>query len=337
MTTYVETTVNNPADAPVYVLQPGDNLIVTATGVVVGQDDAPVFISSGNDVRIDGAVYGQAGGSGIWEMPGGGSDLISVGAGGIVHADVTALLLSGPGSRIENAGEISASSRALESLSAIDVVNSGLMSAADTGILIVGAGGGGSEILNTGTIRGLVAIQGGAGVEHVVNQGVVIGDITLGAGADRYDGRLGLLSTWASGDAGADILRGGAGDDDLRGGVDNDLLNGGAGDDTLWGGNGKDTVIGGAGDDQLSGGGKADVFVFRPRFGHDVVVDFAAVGVAHDVIQFGKAAFADFAAVSAAMTQAGADVVIATVRGDDLVLQGVDLGDLDASDFSFVA
>ena len=76
------------------------------------------------------------------------------------------------------------------------------------------------------------------------------------------------------GGRGNDILRGGSGHDELHGGAGHDLLRGGTGHDTLRGGPGHDTLIGDRGNDDLKGGAGADVFVFAPSGGYDVIRDF---------------------------------------------------------------
>lgn len=106
-----------------------------------------------------------------------------------------------------------------------------------------------------------------------------------------------------TGDGNANVLKGGAGKDDLNGGAEADKLHGGAGDDrlgerlnndgtvaaeeagddqlygdagndTLRGGAGNDRLYGGSGDNDLHGGEGADIFVFKPGNGHDVILDF---------------------------------------------------------------
>ena len=333
MTTFVHSTVTANEDAPYYWLATGDDLIVTSTGALFATDDAPVFLGSGNTVRVDGGIYADNGGSAIFEIPGDGGHLIQVGSSGVVQSRNEGILLTVGGSRIENEGEISAAKAV--SAPSVDLVNGGLISGSLIGIEVSGAAA--SHIVNSGTIRGPVAIEAGPGADVVENAGLIMGDVNLDEGADRYDGRLGTLTTWVSGGAGRDTLLGGGLGDDLRGGDDKDRLLGGGGDDTLWGGKGSDAVTGGAGDDLLSGGSKADVFQFAAGFGHDVISDFAATGVRHDVLQFSRTVFENFAQVSAASDQVGADVVIRTAGGDDIVLRGVSVGDLDATDFGFVA
>lgn len=88
-----------------------------------------------------------------------------------------------------------------------------------------------------------------------------------GAGNDRFENDVALLSIRASGGAGNDYLKGHNGADVLVGGDGDDTLVGFGGDDQMWGdaGNdvllgmgGNDTLVGGDGDDQLNGREGAD-------------------------------------------------------------------------------
>lgn len=90
-----------------------------------------------------------------------------------------------------------------------------------------------------------------------------------------------------------------------------------------------------SGDDVFVGGGGADTFVFAPNFGNDVIKDFNPSGRAHDVVQFSKSIFDNFADVLAHATQAGRDVVITTDHNDSLTLKNTKLSSLDKSDFHF--
>ena len=123
------------------------------------------------------------------------------------------------------------------------------------------------------------------------------------------------------------------GDDVLTGGAGNDAL---LGDEWLAGG-GNDVLDGGAGNDWLYGGNDNDTFVFRAGSGLDTVTDFGQAGD-HDVIRFEGGPFASFDALAAsgAMTQSGADVIIALNAADQITLSNVTLSDLDAGDFLFV-
>jgi hypothetical protein len=62
--------------------------------------------------------------------------------------------------------------------------------------------------------------------------------------------------------------------------------------------------------------------------------DFNANGRGHDVIQFSKSVFVNFADVLAHATRSGHDVVIAD-HGDSLTLKHTKLSVLDKSDFHF--
>ncbi|MDF2233007.1 calcium-binding protein [Albimonas sp. CAU 1670] len=162
-----------------------------------------------------------------------------------------------------------------------------------------------------------------------------------GEGADRFTG--GDLQDEAFGGAGDDVLRGGGakdrlyggdGDDVLRGNAWRDRLEGGDGDDRLYGGKGADRLIGGEGDDVLKGGRGGDRFDFVDGGGHDVILDFdASEG---DRLAVSAEAFADFEALSAAISDADDGVLIALGEGWDVTLQGVTAASLEAESFAFV-
>ncbi|MBC6476661.1 MAG: S8 family serine peptidase [Hormoscilla sp. GM7CHS1pb] len=75
---------------------------------------------------------------------------------------------------------------------------------------------------------------------------------------------------------GHDSIIGGNGNDRLIGGIGNgkDTLVGGIGNDDLRGGNGNDIIDGGKGNDTLNGGNGADILVFRPGDGRDLIINF---------------------------------------------------------------
>ncbi|MEX0282662.1 MAG: M10 family metallopeptidase [Arenibacterium sp.] len=76
------------------------------------------------------------------------------------------------------------------------------------------------------------------------------------------------------GKGGADTLKGAGGQDKVIGGGGNDTLRGDGGNDTLRGGGGSDRVEGGGGNDLLAGNKGGDNFVFKGKFGADIVKDF---------------------------------------------------------------
>lgn len=133
---------------------------------------------------------------------------------------------------------------------------------------------------------------------------------------------------------GSDTIDGKGGNDTLYGLNGNDKLDGGDGNDKLFGGAGKDRLTGGAGNDKLTGGDDPDVFVFKPRFGKDVITDFDAVGKDHDRIDVsalkGISKFSDLD-----ISVHGKNVVLDFGHDGEIILQGVKLKDLDASDFLF--
>ena len=112
-----------------------------------------------------------------------------------------------------------------------------------------------------------VVIDGGLGYDTVYARA----DFTSGGGIEKIV-LQGSDNLDATGDYGANVIRGNKGDNDLNGGsgidtlfggVGNDVLNGGADDDILRGGAGNDILVGGTGLDVMFGGTGPDVFVFE--------------------------------------------------------------------------
>ena len=133
------------------------------------------------------------------------------------------------------------------------------------------------------------------------------------------------------GEGGGDMIFGGEGDDWLEGGTGDDLLMGGEGHDVLIGDEGDDLLVGGEGDDVLMGGGGTDTFVFNQDSGHDTITDFN-VGI--DKIDL--SAFTDITSPGDLHGyQAGDDAVIflGFNDGGSITLKGVQLSDLESSDF----
>ena len=163
-----------------------------------------------------------------------------------------------------------------------------------------------------------------------------------GAGHDSLLGGAG--NDFLGGGTGLDTLRGGNGQDSVHGGGANDLLFGGQGSDRLHGNAGNDTLFGGAGNDQLNGNGGndrltggagSDTFIFS--HGRDTVTDFD-LDQAGERIDLRRAdTIVDFADLIGGghLEQQGANTVINDQQGTTLVLQGVSLTDLEASDFIF--
>lgn len=99
----------------------------------------------------------------------------------------------------------------------------------------------------------------------------------------------------------------------------------------LLGGGGNDILAGMAGNDVLFGESGADIFVFGPGSGQDVIGDFLH---GTDKIRL-IGGYADFASVQAAFVQNGANGAINLGGGNFVVLNGVDMSTLTATDFIF--
>jgi ELWxxDGT repeat protein len=203
-------------------------------------------------------------------------------------------------------------------------------------------------------------------------EGDVIGGVENVIGTDFTDWLTGDgANNRLDGGSGDDRLIGGAGNDVLIGGFGADLLDGGADVDTadysgLFGGvwinlqtgvgkwnsaegdtlSGIDKLIGTdftdwfesstGRTDVFAGGAANDLFIFQAGFGQDVITDFQGNGAAAgDTIRFGAGTFADYAAVQAAMTQQGNDVLITLNAGNILTLQNTTIAQLNAQDFLF--
>jgi Ca2+-binding RTX toxin-like protein len=101
----------------------------------------------------------------------------------------------------------------------------------------------------------------------------------------------------------------------------------------LLGGGGGDTLDGRGGNDVLFGQSGGDTFVFGTVSGQDVIGDFQA-GV--DKIKL-IGLFSDFATLATRFVQNGSDGAISLSTGHFIVLQGVTMANLTASDFIFAA
>lgn len=200
-------------------------------------------------------------------------------------------------------------------------------------------GGSGFDLLDGGA--GHDQIHGGA---HADNLFGGFGWDTLwgGTGVDRLFGGAGndmLLGGYGAdglfGQAGNDRIWGEGGNDRILAGLGSDIVDGGDGFDTIHGGAGFDTIIGGAHADTLWGRLHADRFVFADGHGHDRIMDFDARN-ALEVLDFSQlTTLGSTTDVLLAARQVGADVVIDTSDVSSIRLVGVNLDDLDGTDFLF--
>jgi Ca2+-binding RTX toxin-like protein len=115
------------------------------------------------------------------------------------------------------------------------------------------------------------------------------------------------------------------------GGVDQ--IHGGTGKNTLYGGAGDDLIYSGAGNEKFFGEEDADIFVFNPGCGKDVIMDFADLADLIDLSDYDD--FPDAASLAGRVTMSGADTLITLLNGDSIRLKNFDINDLQAGDFIF--
>lgn len=199
-------------------------------------------------------------------------------------------------------------------------------------------GGDGDDTLHGGS--GLDWMSGDAGADLLAG-GMANDVMEGGAGDDRLWGNRGnddmeggpgddlIQGHWDN-----DTLDGGDGADTVDGGAGNDMLSGGAGNDSVTGGGGNDFLQGNSGADLLTGSGGHDTFFFAAGDGRDTISDFG-VGLGGDVILLDVSGFADFDTLSSVASTVGGGVQL-SFGADVLMLDGIDLGALDANDFLFV-
>ena len=191
-------------------------------------------------------------------------------------------------------------------------------------------GGSGMDRMVWNNGDGSDRMEGGQGWDTAeVNGSVTDGDnFTIAANGARVDfDRLNLVPF--SLDIGStEVL-------EVNGLGGNDTITGGNGLDgkirlDLDGGAGWDVIKGGDGDDLMTGGAGRDTFVFGR--GEDTITDFQN---GQDKIKFeGFAWLNDFGDLAGRINDVGSDVVI-DLGANDLRLENVQPGWLDASDFVF--
>lgn len=125
------------------------------------------------------------------------------------------------------------------------------------------------------------------------------------------------------------VITGGNGHDWLAGGRGADRLIGNGGNDRINGGTDNDTIIAGKGNDLLTGDSGADVFVFAPNEGRDIITDFNPQADRLDLRAFG---LDNFAEVQSHMTSIKGHAAI-IAEGTTMILQNVSKGMLHADDF----
>ena len=187
------------------------------------------------------------------------------------------------------------------------------------------------------------AIISGFGKVTIGKNGTLLYDPTKAPNQDIAEGESRTVTvsyTISDGQGGKtmaeiDITVEGISPDIFRGTPERDDLTGTSGADRLFGLADKDRLDGRGGDDMMKGGKNADVFVFGSNYGRDTIVDFKpAKGDRIDLSNAeGINGFGDL--ISHHAEDAGKKVVITADDGSVLILKGVDLEDLDQSNFLF--
>ena len=296
------------SDAISYFKSPVGVTINLETGVVAGgHADGDII----NDIEeVSGSIYGDilvgnnvdnrlAGMNGDDELQGKGGDdwlLGDDGADKIWGGDGDDYLVGGDGADQLDGGD------------GIDFSSYGNSDAGVTVNLKDGTGSGGHA---EGDI--LTNIERIYGSFH---NDTLIGD----GGRNSLDGR-----------SGEDTIYGGDGDDALLGGVGADTLYGGEGEDHLRGNEGDDVLQGDADDDFIIGGSGDDIFVFAPGDGDDRIADFYDDEDRIDLTAFNLTGFDDLKLVS----QGRGVIVDMTAHGGGMISLGLDIANLDATDFLF--
>lgn len=197
-------------------------------------------------------------------------------------------------------------------------------------------GGSGNDVFRGGD--GINTLNGGSGNDvFVMSSGVdtVIGGAdfdTLNYLSSTTGVTVDLGGVGSGGDAAGDTysgierVLGSQNSDNLIGDVNNNTLIGNNGNDYLMGGEGSDVLIGGAGNDSYgydTGTG-----------GTDFIRGFTAATELVYILG-GDTAFDSFAELEAVATDIGANVRFDFGGGNALIMYGVNIGDLDATNFNF--
>lgn len=271
---------------------PGDWLVDSWDGLLIGGGDDSFFGASGNDT-----LAGEDGNDSL--SGAGGNDLIYGGDGNdtLDGGDGDGTLSGGEGNDLLNGGN---GNDSLTGELGNDTIYGG--SGDDTLGGLGGDdqlyGGDGSDTYRINSLNDVVVEVGGKGYDVIVTGSISV-DLANYIGIEDIILR-GSDSLWAVGNAdnnelvgnaganmlsglgGHDNLRAGGGNDNLYGGDGEDWMHGNQGADLLQGGAGNDTLSGGYGRDTLTGGDGADTFIFAaagqsyPGQNRDTITDFTS-------------------------------------------------------------
>ena len=170
-----------------------------------------------------------------------------------------------------------------------------------------------------------------------------------GAGADFLQGGKGIdLVDYTDSDTGVRVNlttntgEGGHAMGDVIADVENvigslyrDILWGDGNANRLFGGGGNDELHGDDGDDLLEGGEGADTFIFDRGHGEDTIADFTDGEDLIDLTAFGLSGFEELTSLS----DSDGTTIDLTAHpdggGGSILLEGFDMANLDATDFTF--
>jgi len=189
--------------------------------------------------------------------------------------------------------------------------------------------GGASDDTLTG-LDGRNTLFGGDGADHIFG-GSNFNQVNGNKGEDVITGKS-QVGDWLLGGQGNDqvdahassghnLINGNMGSDALTGGSGGDTLRGGQGDDVVVGGSGADWISGDLGNDTLTGGGGADTFQATAGTGFDRITDFhQSEG---DRLHLS-------AGTTYTVSQVGADTVVNTSHGDQMILSNLQASSLSS-------
>jgi Ca2+-binding RTX toxin-like protein len=346
-----------------------DNVMVVGrTGSVFGLETGVAFNADRFTLINHGKIAGEFGAAGT-------GDNAFVSNTGIITGAHSGIFLTGEDATVINgrSGFIQGEHGWSVELKGDDsgMLNRGEVFQADgnwAGVFLNSSAGDVQWLTNKGLIQGDIAIFANFGDDVVTNKGDIIGEVRLGDGADVFVNDGGWVKGGINGGRGDDTyivdsrsldLRENAGEGTdyvhatvsfvlgenfeqliLDGcasinGTGNDgdnAIYGNSGRNRLSGLGGNDLLLGLGGNDWLTGGAGIDTFGFTGS-GVDRITDFTD---GEDLIQIDVTGIDDFDDLKPLMRETSGNVVIETVHGDRLVIQGSALAELDAKDFLFV-
>jgi Ca2+-binding RTX toxin-like protein len=349
-------------DPSVDITDTGTVLGINAGGILTNWVGAPWT----TDINVDGTILTTGTAINLWNKGG----EVTVGEDGIVQSTgdtgIWAIPLSTAERTIFNDGRVVGQTGISLGNGDDTIVNTGLIrGVGGTAILTYG---GDDEVTNAGRIRGDVYLGSG---EDIFTQEVgsrMTGTVNGGLGNDTYrivnndltledDGGIDLVESTVThtlgdafenlrllgigdvdgkGNGSNNVMAGNAGNNVLRGCIGNDIIMGAEGADKVCGGRGHDLLNGGLGDDILKGGRGQDTFMFIQGTGHDTIQDFNPMSAFERIDVSWMPSITGYNdLLNNHMTQEGEDVVIDAGDGDMLTLVGIEIDDLDASDFLF--